>query len=206
MQREGSEAPLTGSRTCWNKMATPISTALLDKFAIIFIAIFLFAVIYGVLEVVHLFGQDKKNLNAAIAAMVAILAILSPDLISMLKTMLPWISMMIVFFFFLHAVPMFMGIKQEEVLTFMGGKKRLTTVAWVLGAMIFLVIYSMGNMYGERLLKGDVSNGTNVSTNTTVHSGGFYGNIFSIAFNPKVLGLFIFMLIAGLTINFLTKD
>jgi len=187
-------------------MATPISTALLDKFAVIFIAIFLFAVIYGVLEVVHLLGNDKKNLNAAIAAMVAILAILSPDLITMLKTMLPWISMMIVFFFFLHAVPMFMGIKQEEVLTFMGGKKRLTTVAWVLGAMIFLVIYSMGNMYGERLLKGEVGNGTNVSTNTTANSGGFFGNVFSIAFNPKVLGLFMFMLIAGLTINFLTKD
>jgi DMSO reductase anchor subunit len=187
-------------------MATPIGTALLDKFAVVFIAIFIFAIVYGLLELVKIFGPGKKNLHAIIAMMIALMAILSSDMVYMIKTMLPWISLMIVFFFFLHAIPMFMGMKQDEVVVFMGGKKRLAAVGWVLGAMIFLVLYSLSNLWGERLLQGDIGNGTNVSMNGTGAGSDFKSNLFSVAFNPKVLGLFIFMLIATLTVNFLTKD
>ncbi len=186
-------------------MATPISTALLDRFAVIFIVIFLFAILYGLLEVVHLFGDDKKNLHAAIAAMIALLAILSADLIFMIKTMLPWISLMIVFFFFMHAIPMFMGLKQDEIITFMGGQKRIATVGWVFGAMLFIVLYALGTMYGNPLLNEDTS-GNYTGNETASGDNAFFGNAFSIVFNAKVIGLFVFMLIATLAIQFLTRD
>ena len=188
-------------------MATPISTALLDRFAVIFIVIFLFAILFGLLEVVHLFGENKKNLHAAIAAMIAILAILSSDLIFMIKTMLPWISLMIVFFFFMHAIPMFMGLKQSEIITFMGGQKRIATVGWVFGAMLFIILYALGTMYGNPLLNEDVDGAGNSSVNATASGdNAFFGNAFSIIFNAKVIGLFVFMLIATLAIQFLTRD
>ena len=57
---------------------------------------------------------------------------------------------------------MFMGMKQEQVLRFMGGKRQIGTVGWVMGALVFLVLYSMSNMYGDRLARGDVD-GDNLS-------------------------------------------
>jgi len=187
-------------------MATPLNLGLLDNFSVIFIILLLFAILYGLLELVKIFGEGKHNLNAIISLMITIIAAMSPDLVKMLKLMLPWIAMMIVFFFFLFAIPMFMGMTKTDITTFMGGKKRIGTVGWVFGAMIFLIIYSMGNMFGEKLLVGDVSDSnSSVSVNAS-SSSGFQSNVFKTVFNPKIIGLFFILLLSMLAITYLTKD
>ncbi|RLE42756.1 hypothetical protein DRJ48_02820 [Candidatus Woesearchaeota archaeon] len=186
-------------------MANPINVALLDKFSVIFIAIFLFAIVFGILELVKLFGSDKKNLHAIIAAIIALIAIINQDMTAMVKMWLPWIALMIVFFFFMFAIPLFMGLKRDEILTAIGGPKRLSAVWWVLGAMIFLVVYSLGNLYGEGLLHGEVS-GANVTQVNVTAGESFKGNVFNTVFNPKVLGLFFLMLLVMLAITYLTRD
>ncbi len=186
-------------------MATPIlNTSVLENFSILFVIIFLFSIIYGLLELVKIFGENKKNLHAIIALAVTIIAVMTPDLLRMIKMILPWVALMILFFFFLFAIPLFMGLKRDEILVFMGGKKKLGAVGWVLGAMIFLIVYSLSSLYGERLLKGDLEGG-NASINVTGQSE-FKTNILKTLTHPAILGLFVLLLISMLTINYLTKD
>ncbi len=187
-------------------MATPLNLGLLDKFSVIFIILFLFAILYGLLELVKVFGEGKHNLNAIIALMVTLIAAMTPDLVKMLKLMLPWIAMMIVFFFFLFAIPMFMGMTKTDITTFMGGTRRIGTVGWVFGAMIFLIIYSMGNIFGEKLLVGDVSNSNSSSSVNASATSNFQSNVFKTVFNPKIIGMFFILLLSMLAVTYLTKD
>ena len=187
-------------------MATPIGfTYLLDKFSVVFIMIFLFAILFGLLEVISIFGKERKNLHAAIAAAITLISILTPALLTFIKTMLPWISLMIVFFFFLHAIPMFMGLKQDEVLVFMGGAKKLGAIGWVLGAMIFLVVYTLGGLYGEQH-RQEIFEGNETVANINETGATFQAQVFKIIYNPKIVGLFVVLLIAMLAITYLTRE
>jgi len=185
-------------------MATPLNLLILDKFSVIFIFIFLWAVIFGLLEVVNLFGSDKRNLHAIIAFVVALIAAITPDLVQMIKVILPWTSLMIVFFFFLFAIPLFMGLGRDEILTFMGGKKKIAVVGWVLGALIFLILYSLSQIHGDELLNYGESGEINASAGNSTAQG-FQANLFKTVFNSKIIGLLLFMIIAVLTITYLTR-
>jgi hypothetical protein len=184
-------------------MATPLSLGILENFSVIFIFIFIWAVLFGIFEIINIFGDGKRNLNAIVAFVVALIAAITPDFVFIIKTILPWTSLMIVFFFFLFAIPLFMGLGKDDVLTFLGGKKKIAVVGWVLGAMIFLILYSLSQIHGDELLNyGDTGEFIEAENGTAT---GFQENLFKTVFNPQIIGLFMFMIIAVLAITYLSR-
>ena len=72
--------------------------------------------------------------------------------------------------------------------------------------MIFLIIYSMGNIFGEKLLVGDVSNSNSSSSVNASATSNFQSNVFKTVFNPKIIGMFFILLLSMLAVTYLTKD
>ena len=190
-------------------MANPFSINFLDRFSVVFVMIFVFALVFGVLEVTGLFGKDKKNIHAIIALMMAIFAALTPSFVIMIKVALPWLSFMLIFFFFFVFFGSFLGFDKEEgIQAFLGGQKKTSALIWVLVGLIIIVIVGVTSIGGQDLLEeGDhnSSNATGIS-GQDVDSADYYDNVWNTLFNPTVAGVIMFLLIGVFTVMLLTRD
>ena len=197
-------------------MAIPIALGLIDKFSVVFIALMIFAITYGVLSVSNVF-KGAKNLYGIISLGVTFLALINSDFVKMLTMILPWVAFMIIFLFIMFFVLQFLGLSQESILTVMGGEKKLSTLWWVFGALIFLVIWSLGSIMGQRYLEAGqginnetVVSGTNLITNSTTvattSTQSFHSNLTNVLFHPAVLGFAVLMIISMMALLMLTRD
>ncbi len=189
-------------------MAIPLGLGLLEKFSIVFLALMIFAITYGVLSVSNIF-KGAKNLYGIIALGVTFLALINSDFVRMLQMILPWIAMMVLFFFFMFFILHFLGLDTDLILTAMGGEKKMSVLWWVFGALIFLVIWSLGNIMGPRYLSQspDISNVTEVSAvNATTSTNSFHRNLTNILFHPAILGFAVILIIAMMALMMLTRD
>ncbi len=190
-------------------MAIPLGLGLIDKFSVVFLALMIFAITYGVLSVSNIF-KGAKNLYGIIALGVTFLALINSDFVRMLLMILPWIAMMILFFFFMFFILHFLGMDTDLILTVMGGEKKMSTLWWVFGALIFLVVWSLGSIMGQRYLEQGpgVSDVTEISPamNATTATNSFHQNLTNILFHPAVLGFAVILIIAMMALLMLTRD
>lgn len=204
-------------------MATFLDATFIGKFSIIFTFLFVYVLIYGVAEFAKPFGKDKRNLNALIALGVAVMVVVSPTMVRLVNFIIPWFFIIsLILFFILFALRIFSGDKVD----FSSAVKDRRVYTWVIVLTIVIMIFGMGNAFGQSTLdKGgfnetpqqtqvtasgssqvieqtgignqDVS-GTNVATND------FTTNMMNTIFNPKVLGLILVMLVAVFAMFFIS--
>jgi len=199
-------------------MAIPLGQNLITSFSPIFIFIFVFAIIFGVLQASKIF-KEAKNLYGIIAFILAILAIVNSDFVKMLTMILPWIAMMVIFFFLMFFILMFLGMDNNLILQVMGGPTKASTFWWVFGAVIFLVVWSLGSIMGQRYLESgtglvgddnstlqDYQNNVDSSERATTATNNFQGNLTNILFHPAVLGMALILIIAMMALIMLTRD
>ena len=191
-------------------MAVPLGIGLIDKFSIVFLALMIFAITYGVLSISNIF-KGAKNLYGLIALAVTFLALINSDFVHMLIMILPWIAMMILFFFFMFFILQFLGMDNDLILKVMGGENKMSTIWWVFGALIFLVIWSMSSMMGQRFLEHSspneitsVNSTNQVASSTSTNS--FHKELTNILFNPAILGFMVVLVIAMMALMMLTRD
>ncbi len=134
-------------------MATFLDLSIFQHFSGIFVFLIVFAIVYGFLLVTNILkdNSSSKGLYAIIALAFAFLAMVSQDTFSIITTMTPWFTVLIIFLFLIFFVlRMFVGDDNGIFETMI----KTPSVYWILAVIfIIILIVSLSSTYGQRLLE-----------------------------------------------------
>lgn len=218
-------------------MATFMDLSLFEHFSVVFVFLMVFVIVYGFLSAVKIFkGQGgEKGLYAIIALAVAFLLSMTKDAFSVIVTMTPWFTVLIIFLFLIFFVVRMWAGDDDEMFKSLIKKGN---VYWILIIVFILIlVVSLSSTFGQRMLDNNpqvqaLPGGNNVmldngsvmtiaeaedlgyevvtSLDTTQSSStattDFSGNVMATIIHPKVLGMILFMIIAFFAVIFLAKS
>lgn len=189
------------------------ATGLLGVFMPIFTALFVFAVMFALLERTKVFGNNPdRGRMAIISLVVAFMVLAIPEMTRLILTIVPWFFFVFLFILLVDVGFVFIGGEA------FGDKNSIYSVltkegaAWffiVIGAII--VALAAGHVFGQKLLpltqsgaaNATITNATGVATQTA--SSSFQQNLGATLFHPAIIGMFVFLIIATFAILFLTQ-
>lgn len=171
-------------------MATVLDIGLVNYFNIIFTVLFIWAIIFALLQKTKVIG-DSLGINATVAIAVAFMSLLSSTLIQVVNFMVPWFAVAIIFF-----VLMILIFQMFGVTDFSGAVKDEGLLWAIIGIGLVIMVVAFANVLGQGLLDQAAGQDQVVSEDGTVSGGDFEGNIYSTLFHPKVLGLIILFIVA----------
>jgi len=187
-------------------MASVVDLGLIGQFSDIFSIIFIFLIVYSVLEVTKILGQNR-GVHSLVALMVALVCAVNPNVLSVISNMSPWFVLLLVFILFMMVSATFAGFSQDNVLEALGGKPG--AAFWIIIVSILILAMVLGNVFGQSFLTGFNSGGGNETSvdggNGGTDGGTFKENLGNTLFHPKVLGLLLIFLIASFAIRMLTQ-
>ncbi len=200
-------------------MATFIDVGLLENFGVVFVILLVFLILFGILEYTKAFGEGRRGLHAIISLVVALLFLVSNIATAMVKMMVPWFMVIVIFIFFvLLSVRMF-GRTESDIRKLIGDPN---VYPWLIIFVLLVLLLSLGNAFGQGLLErgegaetptdisgGGTTSGTGLqpaspgTTSTTTTS--FTTNLLNTIRHPKVLGMLFVFLVGMFALLFLTK-
>lgn len=182
-------------------MATFLDLGLLQYFDFIFPILLIFAVVFALLHKTKILGENP-SLNAVIAFALALMSLLSPDLIDLINFMSPWFVLVFVFLILLLLVYQTLGATEKDIFSALKGEK---TIQWaVFGIAILILIAGVAHVFGQRMLPLTQTPTETVITEGSTTTPAYEQNVFATLFNTKILGLIFIFLIAVFAIAFLS--
>lgn len=174
-------------------MVTFLEIGLFQYFNVIFSVLLIFAIVFAVLHKTKILGENA-TISAIVAVAIALMCLLSQTVLDLINFMTPWFVLVFVFVILLILVYQMLGATEKDIL---GALKTEKTIQWaVFGVAIIILIAGFGHVWGETLAQQAEESGTEGDT--------FERDVYSILFDPKVLGLIFILLIAIFAIAFLT--
>ncbi len=143
-------------------MATFLDIGLLGKFNVIFTFLFVYAIVYGLLEYGKIFGDGgpdgRKGIHAIIALAIAFVSVISKPISALISFMIPWFFILaLVIFFIIFAIKIFTGDKYDI-------SRAITTnsqvYTWIIVIAIVIMIFGLGKAFGSDTLKAGGWDGT----------------------------------------------
>jgi hypothetical protein len=194
-------------------MATLLDLGILSHFGSIFVVLLLFAIVFGLLEATKPFGDGKKGLHSIIALFIGLLFLISNSASSMVKVMVPWFIIVMVFIFFVMLMFRMFGVGDD---VFKNVVKNGAVYPWIIIFSLLVLFGALASVFGQTLLEagGSPSNGVVhagiAGSNSTVVSsatstGSFADNMLNTLRNPKVLGMVFIFLTGAFIMIFLTR-
>jgi hypothetical protein len=201
-------------------MATFGGVELLSNFQAVFTFLFMFAVSYGVLSSISIFGDKSKTVNPVIAFTLAILSTFAPFMVNLISMMSPMFIIFMFAIFFIMVLLKFLGVDDSMITSFFNGSERYQTkqkrmlVYWVIIIVLILVVLipvsiQFGDEVGPYVGGGnssEVSSGTTSSGNPDTATDSFSANLGATLFHPKVVGAFLIILLASLAVRQLSLE
>ncbi|MDO8643044.1 MAG: hypothetical protein Q7R76_05715 [Candidatus Woesearchaeota archaeon] len=189
-------------------MVTLLDAGLLSTLAPILSLLFVMAVVFGVLSMTKLFG-DNKGIHILIAVILGLLVLLVPNVNNLIMTMMPWYTFLFIFIVFMLLIYKIFGATDADIVGVLRGDR---TIGWLI-VIICLIIAggAMASVYGQQLLPlttGPAVEGAQGTGTGTVYAGGttsgaassatgtYSNNLAAAFFHPKILGFGLIMLIA----------
>ncbi len=182
-------------------MATVLDTSLLNFISPIFSFIFIFALMYAVMDKFKLIG-DNKGIHAAIALSIAVVFLFAEDAVRLINFITPWFVIMLVVGLFLTTFFVFFGVKAETI-----GKSVMTDprVYWTVIVLSIIILFiSIGQVFGSDLSgsgsdtvikpiaeRAGASDATTEGFNAIVH--------------PRVLGALFLLIIAAFAVRLISE-
>lgn len=175
-------------------MASILDIGILDYFVPVFVFLFVFAILFALLEKFSFFGKNR-GLNALIAFAIGFLFILTPDLLGIVKIITPWFTVLFVFLVLVMLLFMFAGVKEESISSALSQ----TGTVWVIVIIcVVILVYALTQVYGAQIQT--IYGGTNATDSSSVT-----GQVGKIIFHPRVLGMFLLLVIAAQAIRFIAS-
>jgi len=180
-------------------MASILDLGIIDQFSSLFAIIFVFLIIYAVLEVTKILGQNP-GVHGLIALLIALMSATQPAALKVITNFSPFYVIFILFLVFLFLAATFAGFKPDEIMGVFGGKQG--------GAVLFLIV-TLAGVYGQSFLEkfstGSTSTQPGNITGEDTASGSFAQNFGATLFHPKILGFVLIMLVGAFAIALLTS-
>ncbi len=168
-----------------NKMATLMDVGLLYYFLPLITFLFVFALVYAVLDKTKMLGENV-SLNFVAALTIALLTLFVGRITNLIQFIVPWFVFLFVFFGLLFVGLMFLGIKEETIW-------RNLSIWTVIIMGFFLLLLGIIQVYGDVLSPYVGTNATKTIAGETMRT----------LFHPRVLAALFILLVAALTIRFL---
>ncbi len=193
-------------------MPAMLDIGILNYFSIIFPALLVFALVFIILGRFKILGESKP-LHSIIAIVMAILVMMSREIVEIINFISPWFVIVFIFGILLMITYMIMGVSEDTLSKYISNDRAINWLIFAIGFVI--IIAGISHVYGQRLLtgtEGEVTTGgvTNVTyvretpVGTTASSS-FMGNVTAIFFNPKIIGVLFVLLLAVFTIALLAR-
>src|SRR3989344_3428892 len=130
-------------------MAVPvIDIGIWRYFLPIFSFIFMFTLVFAILEKTKILGSDSTGLNSIIAFVVALLFVLTPSAVALVNFLIPWFIVLIFFILFVVVIFMFMGVSADTIKEVAQSSTFVTTIVII---TIILLIIAISVVWGEQL-------------------------------------------------------
>ena len=174
-------------------MAVPVmNVEILNYFRPVLSFIFIFVILFAILEKSKALGGDKHGLNGLVSFVVAFLVILTPGIIKLIEFMLGPFVVLFFFILFMVIIFLFMGVSSSDIGKFFSSSAMFSTMLVV---SIIILIFAFSNVYGGAIQGLTAGEGGAAGLGNTVGK---------ILFNPKVLGATFLLLIASQAMRLLT--
>ncbi len=167
---------------------------------------------FGILQVVKIFGEKSQNLNAIIGFCIALFLTFADKPRLIVNGMIPWFALMFVFgLFLLTAMRFIFGSEAGDsmLLSMLGGK---TGAGWWVGVgAIIILIVGISSVIGDPLADSGENATTDASTGNSDGSSGstatddYRTNVLNTLYHPKLLGAVVLLLIALFAILLITR-
>ena len=181
-------------------MATFLDIGLFEHFSIIFYLIFIFVLLYAVLTITKLFGENNKNLNAMLALALAFILALSGPTRDLISFVTPTFFVFIFFIFFAALIYKFLGASDKDVLSIMGTKSG--TRGFILIIIGIIILSSFGKIFFTGPIASDVNETTAVNASAVGTKG--ESALTATLTHPKVLGLILILIIGAYAMYYLS--
>ncbi len=191
-------------------MASILDITLLDDFAIWFTLIFIFVVVYALLQSTKFLGESRP-LHAMLSLCVAFLMIFSKTSVKMVQLLVPWLTVMLIFAVLMLMFFKLFGASSDNLQSLITNHYGLIWTLVVMG--IIFVLVAFGYARGQVLLEETQGqNSTSARENmmglsdedASGDNGDAINNAYVTIFHPKVLGLIFTLAIAVFAISMLT--
>ncbi len=180
-------------------MATFLDIGLVENFSIIFYLIFIFVLIYAILSLTKVLGENK-NLNAMLALALALILGLSGPTRELISFVTPTFFVFIFFAFFAVLIYRFMGASDKDVLEIMGSSKH-STRGFILIIILVIILSSIGKVFFTGPTTSDV-NETAVNKSAVGTTG--QSALTATLTHPRVLGLVLILIIGAYAMSYLS--
>lgn len=171
-------------------MATFLDLGFLEFFLPIFTALFVFALAFGMLTKTK-FLSESTNVNAIAAITVAIIVLLTEDVVELVNFLTPWFVIIFLMIFMIFLVLMFVGKEQKEILNHLGGPTFIVIVS------ILLLVIGIGNVFqGVFSPYKDDPTGDKTTGGETIKT----------IFHPRVLGAIVILVICAVAVRQITEN
>ena len=177
-------------------MVTFLDIGLFQYFNVIFSILLIFAIVFATLHKTKILGENA-TINAVVAVSIALISLLSPTVIDLINFIAPWFVLILIFIVLLVLLYQMLGATEKDIL---GALRTEKTIQWaVFGIAMIILLAGFGHVWGEKLAQQTLEN-------EMTEEGAFEQNLYSILFNPKILGLIFVFLIAIFAIAFLAGE
>ncbi len=158
----------------------------LEFFLPVFSFLFIFVVMYAVLDKFKLMGENK-SVKFIAALSIAMLFLFSQGTLKFINFVTPWFVVLVIVALFVLSLFMFMGVKEKDISEAVSNP----TVYWtVLIIIIILLLAAIGSIFGDFFSAG----GSPVTDPTKA-------SVTQILVHPRVLGALFLLLIAAFAVK-----
>lgn len=175
-------------------MATILDIGVLEYFMPVFVFLFIFSLIYAILDKTGLLG-DNKSLKSLVAFTLSLMFILTQNLMKLVTVMTPWFIILFVAVMFIIMFFLFVGAKAEDVTKVF--TERMTV--WIILIVMFTIFaYGLTQVYGSDI--HDIYGGSNQPEQGSLNEA-----VGKILFHPKMLGVVFILVVAAQAVRLIAQ-
>lgn len=189
-------------------MATFLDITFVQQASPVFVAVFVFAVVFALLQTLKVPGTDK-NLHAIIALMMAFFSVFLQPVREMILGMSPWFVLLFVFIMFMVIAVKMLGVSDGDIADAVKSDSGRFIIYSIAAVGTVILAFNLSTQFGQNIgpfLGGENTTGVTVAGTTgSTNTGDFNQNLAATIFHPKVLGMVLIFVIGSFTIRFLAK-
>lgn len=184
-------------------MATFLDIGILSQAQLVFAFVLVWVMTYSILSYTKAFNLDN-HLRALIAIFVALITLISPQVLQVITIIVPWFVLMFIFITFVLLAIMIFGVSNKDIADMMakGAEGSGNTIRyWIIIIGSIILIAALGYVFfqdegGVGQTQTTIDPATGVVAEGDVGTQG-QGALFATLFHPRVLGL-VFVMLLGL--------
>jgi hypothetical protein len=189
-------------------MATFLDVTLVQQASPVFVAVFVFAVVFALLQTLKIPGEDK-NLHAIIALMMALFSVFLKPVRDMVLGISPWFVLLFIFIMFMLIAIKMLGVDDSTIGEAVKSDSGRFIIYIVVAIGVVILAFNLSLQFGQNIgpfLGGDNATGIPAAgVGGSTNTGDFNQNLAATLFHPKVLGMVLVFAIGSFTIRFLAK-